>query len=377
MYLDADEHMEAATPGCCAAPRPHLAGGLLPRRDQLHGRGRGRVGRDAHGAAHLAEPVAVPLLRPHPRAEDPHDAHLPAGALRDDADPCAPLRVPEPAHRLQDKSRRNIQLLEQEAQEARTPFTDYNLGSEYLVLREHTEARTHLDRAWASLHDQGLQSVGYAPLLISRVARARREVGDHNAAIAAVDEGLALFPDHTDLVLEAAVSARSRRDLVGAATLAERCLEMGDAPADYAATMGAGTFLALALLAEIRSEQGDREASEELYRRCLREHPDYVAPVLPLVEALIARGVEPAEIDELVPHKVSARLLAGSAYIEAGRPHEAERWFRARSKRSRRTPPPGWASPRRCSPSAGMPRRPRSPPVSRPSLRWRRGLPRP
>lgn len=227
-----------------------------------------------------------------------------------------------------DKSRRNIELLEQEAREARTPFTDYNLGSEYLVLRENGEARTHLDRAWESLREQGLQSVGYAPLLVSRVARARREVGDHDAAMAAVDEGLACFPDHTDLVLEAAVSARSIRDLAGAAALAERCLEMGDAPADYAATMGAGTFLALALLAEIRAEQGDKAASEELYRRCLREHPDYVAPVLPLVEALIARGVEPAEIDQLVPPKVSARLLAGSAYIEAGRPLEAERWFR-------------------------------------------------
>ena len=88
---------------------------------------------------------------------------------------------------------------------------------------------------------------------------------------------------------------------------------MGDAPAGYAATMGAGTFLALRLLAEVRAAQGDRAASEDLYTRCLREHPDYVAPVLPLIEALIARGAGPAEIDRLVPAKASARLLAGSA----------------------------------------------------------------
>ncbi len=186
----------------------------------------------------------------------------------------------------------------------------------------------HFDRAWDALREQGLQSVGYAPLLVARVARARREVGDYDGAMAAVDEGLEQFPDHTDLVLEAAVTARSRGDLAGAAALAERCLAMGDAPADYAATMGAGTFLALALLGEIRSAQGDLAASEELYRRCLREHPDYVAPVLPLVEAMLRRGVDPAEIDRLVPQKVSARVLAGSAYIEAGHPQDAERWFR-------------------------------------------------
>ncbi|HEX5557086.1 MAG TPA: glycosyltransferase [Gaiellales bacterium] len=227
-----------------------------------------------------------------------------------------------------DKSRRNIQLLEQEAQESRTPFTDYNLGSEYIVLGDHAAARLHLDRSWAALREQGLESVGYAPLLVSRAARARREVGDFDAAVAAVEEGLARFPDHTDLVLEAALTARSRGDLRQAAELAERCLEMGDAPAEYASTTGAGTFLALTLLAEVHAAQGDRAGQERILRRCLTEHPGYIAPVLPLVELLIARGVDPAEIDALVPGKVPARLLAGSAYIEGNRPADAERWFR-------------------------------------------------
>ncbi|HEY2869167.1 MAG TPA: glycosyltransferase [Gaiellales bacterium] len=227
-----------------------------------------------------------------------------------------------------DKSRRNIQLLEQEAQESRTPFTDYNLGSEYLVLADHAAARTHLDRSWEALREQGLESVGYAPLLVSRVARARREVGDFEAAMAAVDEGLARFPDHTDLVLEAALAARSRGDLRQAAELAERCLEMGDAPAEYASTTGAGTFLAMTLLAEVHAAQGDRAGQEQILRRSLAEHPDYIAPVLPLVELLIARGVDSAEIDPLGPRTVPARVLAGSAYIEGGRAADAERWFR-------------------------------------------------
>jgi len=228
-----------------------------------------------------------------------------------------------------DKSRRNIQLLEQEAQESRTPFTDYNLGSEYLVLADHAAARMHLDRSWEGLREQGLESVGYAPLLVSRVARARREVGDFEAAIAAVEEGLTRFPDHTDLVLEAALAARSRGDLRKAAELAERCLEMGDAPAEYASTTGAGTFLAMTLLAEIHAAVGDRAGQEQILRRSLAEHPDYIAPVLPLVELLIARGVGSAEIDALLPAKVPARVLAGSAYIEGGRAADAERWFRS------------------------------------------------
>src|SRR6185312_2737947 len=125
-------------------------------------------------------------------------------------------------------------------------------------------------------------------------------------------------------VLEAALAARSRGDLRKAAELAERCLEMGDAPAEYASTTGAGTFLAMTLLAAL----GDRAGQEGILRRSLAEHPDYIAPVLPLVELLIARGADSAEIDALVPAKVPARVLAGSAYIEGGRAADAERWFR-------------------------------------------------
>ncbi len=330
MYLDADEHMEAED---ARLLRPLLA---RTWREGFYLVETNYTGGTETGAA--VTHMALRLWRNRSQyrfAGRIHEqkTHTMPTYLPERFEP-TPIRVRHYGYLNQriaskDKSQRNIQLLQQEAEEARTPFTDYNLGSEYIVLGDFAEARIHLDRAWDAIREQGLQSIGYAPLLVSRVARARRELGDHDAAIAAVEEGLALYPDHTDLVLESAVSARSRGDLVRAAALAERCLEMGDAPAAYAATMGAGTFLALTLLADIRASQGDRTGSEQLLRRCLSEHPDYVAPVLPLVAALIARGLDPTEIDRLVPAKVPARLLAGSAYIEAGMPADAERWFRA------------------------------------------------
>ena len=113
-----------------------------------------------------------------------------------------------------EKSQRNIELLEQEARENPSPFNDYNLGSEYLALGDAAKARTHFDRAWESLRSiPGMSSAGYVPLLVSRAARARREAGDHAAAGQAVDEGLATYPDHTDLVMEAALSAREQGNL--------------------------------------------------------------------------------------------------------------------------------------------------------------------
>src|SRR5262249_34987605 len=134
-----------------------------------------------------------------------------------------------------DKSKRNIELLEIEAREAPSPFNDYNLGSEDLSLGDHPRAREYFDRAWRALRaEERSKGAGYAPLLVARVANARRGAGDREAARAAITEGLAAYPDHTDLVLEQALCARDEGDLRDAAELAERCLEMGDAPARYA-----------------------------------------------------------------------------------------------------------------------------------------------
>jgi hypothetical protein len=228
-----------------------------------------------------------------------------------------------------DKSRRNLELLEQEAREAPSPFNDYNLGSEYLALAEPAKAREHFDRSWDALCGlPGFASAGYVPLLASRRARARREVGDHAAALAAVEDGLRVYPDHTDLVMESALVARAERRVADAESLLHRCLEMGDAPSRYAATAGTGTFLALTLLAEIAIGRGDDGAAEELLRRSLREHPHYVAPALPLVELLTRRGAARDEIAAVVPERPSAQVLAATALQEAGRSEDAEALFR-------------------------------------------------
>jgi tetratricopeptide (TPR) repeat protein len=228
-----------------------------------------------------------------------------------------------------DKSRRNIELLEIEARENPSPFNDYNLGSEYLALNEPARAREHFDKAWEVLRqDQRWQGAGYAPMLMARVVTARRGAGDLDAAREAIAEGLQIYPDHTDLVLEQALCAQAEGDLRAAAELARRCTEMGDAPTRYAATVGSGTFLAMTVLAEVEQAQGRPDVAEKLYRRVLGDHPEYVAPVLPLITLMLERGAGAAELRRIVPAKPSARLLAATSCYESGRNELAELWFR-------------------------------------------------
>ena len=165
-------------------------------------------------------------------------------------------------------------------------------------------------------------------MLVARVAASRRGAGDLTAARESIAEGLDVYPDHTDLVLEAALCARAEGNLTDAARLAEQCLAMGDAPAHYAATVGSGTFLAMSLLADTRERSGDAAAAEQLYRQSLTEHPDYGAPVLPLVSLMVRRGADEDELRAVAPERPSGRLLAATAAYEAGNTELGEEWFR-------------------------------------------------
>ncbi|MDX6555703.1 MAG: hypothetical protein QOD86_1898, partial [Miltoncostaeaceae bacterium] len=228
-----------------------------------------------------------------------------------------------------DKSRRNLELLEREAGERPTPFMAFNLGSEHLALDEPARARKLLDAAWAELRRGEWTAVGYGAPLVARVARARRTAGHPTGARVAIAEGLAGLPDHTDLVFELALCARDQGELAEAAGLAERCLAMGDAPARYHATVGTGGALALTLLGQLHELAGQPAGAEERYRRALAEHPDYVAPALPLATLMAARGAGADEVEAALPDKPSAFAHAAAAYAEAGHPEVAERWYRA------------------------------------------------
>ncbi|HVW19532.1 MAG TPA: glycosyltransferase, partial [Solirubrobacteraceae bacterium] len=234
------------------------------------------------------------------------------------------------------KADRNIELLERQAQEGvDDAFQAFNLGSEYLALGRDEEARRHLDRAWRMVADDASGThYPFAPVLVSRLVRARRGVGDAEAALRLIDEGLERFPGFTDLVLEHARIAQDRGDDATARERLERCLEMGDAPSGYTATMGSGTFVAMFELAELLRRQGDLAGAEELLRRSLREHPRFVQAVDPLAGVMLRRGASAdavvAEIGECVAEMTpGVRFILGMALYEAGLAQDAEPHFRA------------------------------------------------
>lgn len=173
------------------------------------------------------------------------------------------------------KGDRNRALLEQEEE---TAFTLYNLGTELLSDGRPQEAVAVLDRAWVETSSDVRRGFArqqfFAPLSL-RVVQAHRLAGDPSRGLERAEEALELLPDFTDVAREAALCARACGDLEGAASFVLRSLELGDAPARYAGTAGAGSYLARALLASIRAEQGRYAEAHELLQACLAERPDF------------------------------------------------------------------------------------------------------
>jgi tetratricopeptide (TPR) repeat protein len=152
-----------------------------------------------------------------------------------------------------EKSRRNLELLELERREASGPYISFNLGSEYQRLGQWSIAARHFDEAWAAVGtSDAWPTIGYAPLLALRTARARRECGRIVEARDVLEQALERLPGYTDLVFELAQCAIDLADLDEAERLLERCLELGDAPAGLASTIGAGSRIARAELARLR-----------------------------------------------------------------------------------------------------------------------------
>ncbi|MDX6727619.1 MAG: hypothetical protein QOK49_2424, partial [Baekduia sp.] len=174
-----------------------------------------------------------------------------------------------------EKSRRNLELLQRQLREGvDTPFLHFNLGSERAAAGDTAGSLVHLETAWEKLaSDPARLEYGYFPSLASRRVKALNANGRHADALAAGDEVLRLLPSFTDVVLEQALAHRGLGATEQAIEAFERCIAMGDAPARYCATVGAGSVHARSLLAERYIGAGRREDAAAELQLVLEHRP--------------------------------------------------------------------------------------------------------
>jgi glycosyltransferase involved in cell wall biosynthesis len=234
-----------------------------------------------------------------------------------------------------EKSRRNIDLLlAQQAESPPTAFLHFNLGSEYAAAGDGPAALRQFETAWQMIEADNEQGVyEYVPSLIARLVKSLRVCGRPSDAIERARDGLARFPNFTDLVFEQATAAVALGLRAEAIAYYERCIELGDAPVRYTATVGCGTHLPRLALAELHLARGEVAEACELLEWCITNQPAFFGVVLPFAAALLASGVAPDEVVVEVESRVAAatptvRFMLGTALYEAGAGEAAERQYR-------------------------------------------------
>jgi glycosyltransferase involved in cell wall biosynthesis/Flp pilus assembly protein TadD len=234
-----------------------------------------------------------------------------------------------------EKSRRNIELLlAQQAESPPTAFMHFNLGSEYAAAGDGPAALREFELAWEMVEREEAQgSYEFTPSLVARLVKSLRVCGRPEDAIERARDGLARFPKFTDLVFEQATAALALGREAEAVAYYERCVELGDAPVRYTATVGCGTHLPRIALAELHLRRGEHAQARELLDWCLTHQPAFFGTVLPYAAALLGGGTAPEEVVAEIERRVAEptptiRFMLGTALFEAGAGAAAEQQYR-------------------------------------------------
>jgi tetratricopeptide (TPR) repeat protein len=222
------------------------------------------------------------------------------------------------------KSARNIELLRaQQSDSAPNAFLHFNLGMEHAAVGDSANAVSELERSWALVRAQGLERRDFVPALLVRLANALVNAGRPVDAIALADDTLRLFPGFTDLVFAKAWALVALGKPADAVEMWRACLDMGDAPARYCASVGAGTFLPLLALANHHLAEGDLTQARALLERSLEEHPSFAGAAGRYVTVLLAQGEAPAEAVAALEARVGTHASTGARFMVAQALHAA------------------------------------------------------
>jgi len=174
------------------------------------------------------------------------------------------------ATETKDKIRRNLEILLREVEKMPDdPFVRFNLGVEYLRLKEYENALDQYKRAFANL--SGLDAA-YASMLIRNIALCLKELGRYQEALKVLSDAKEAYPDYTDLFFLEGLIYLDQKDFTSAIMCFNICLSMGSAGKTHISQTGVGGYMAAFSLGQAYRALGNEREAVVAYKRALEDN---------------------------------------------------------------------------------------------------------
>lgn len=166
-----------------------------------------------------------------------------------------------------EKRKRNLPLLEKQLEDnPDEPFTLFNMGNEYLSLKDYQKAISYYEVSLGKLSDR---HIAFGPHLYLRMVNCYAALGRHEKALQTIREGLAVYPRCTDLVFLRADIEKNLKRFTLAIDSLETCLRMGAPPPTLELLPGCGTYRAACALGELYLELYDYPRAAKAFLEAL------------------------------------------------------------------------------------------------------------
>lgn len=196
--------------------------------------------------------------------------------------------------RRKDKVSRNLTILLREVEKDPTGhFHRFNLGVEYMRLRDFRRA---LEQYRASFQHLPTLEVAYAPVLLRNIVFCLKELGRVAEAEDILRDAKEAYPDYTDLWFLEGLLYSEAKAFAKAAAAFRAALERGESDERHITQAGVGTYKAAYGLGRALLALGEERAAVEAFVHALELEPRMYGPLYDLARLLVPRE-EPDRLD--------------------------------------------------------------------------------
>ena len=174
-----------------------------------------------------------------------------------------------------DKKRRNRLLLEKELlNKPDDCLLRFHYAVELFRMGENLQAAQEFDRVSTRINPQ---EVIYGPRLIRYIALAYYAANEVAAALAAVQRGLALFPNYADLYYHGGIIYYQQKEYGVAYEHFQKTLQASSQPIHYATSAGIQGFRAYYFLGQIAEKFDNKEEALRYYIDSIKDNSNFTA----------------------------------------------------------------------------------------------------